>query len=291
MEKKYLPIDLHCHTTHSDGALSVRELLTLAKENGARYQAITDHDTVDGISEARRVGAELGINIISGVEISVTWQKGNLVHIVGLGVDENNQQLVTELAKLRASRLERGRRIGINLAKIGISGAFEGALALADKPESLSRTHFNRWLINQGHAKEGKAFERYLAPGKPGYTQQTWADLSDCVRWITESGGIAVIAHPGRYNFTRSKLIRLIEEFKSFGGQGIEVISSSHSLLEQENIASLCNHYDLLASCGSDFHQIESYRKIRPGGNKMIPAGLKTVFPFLGIDLTNLVSE
>ncbi len=288
MEKKYIPIDLHCHTNHSDGALSVRDVLNLAKQNGAQYQAITDHDTVDGVAEARSIGDELNLNIIGGVEISVTWQKGNLVHIVGLGIDENNQQLVSELAKLRASRLERGRRIGVNLAKIGISGAFEGALALADKPESLSRTHFNRWLINQGYAKEGKAFERYLAPGKPGYTQQTWAELSDCVRWIKESGGIAVIAHPGRYNFTRTKLVRLIEEFKSYGGQGIEVISSSHSLIEQENIASLCTKYDLLASCGSDFHQADGFRKILPGGNKAIPLGLKTVFPYLGIDITQL---
>lgn len=291
MEKKYLPIDLHCHSTYSDGAHSVREVLEMAKANGVQFQALTDHDTVDGISEAREIAKELGIKLIAGVEISVTWQKNTLIHIVGLGVDENNAQLVSELAKLRASRVERGRRIGANLAKVGIHGAFEGAIALAKQPEALSRTHFNHWLIANGHAKAGKAFDKFLAPGKPGFTQQVWASLADAVAWIKQSGGVAVIAHPGRYSFTRTKLIRLIEEFKSYGGQGIEVISSAHSLQDEENIAALCRHCDLLASLGSDFHQQESYRKIRPGVNKAIPHGLNTVFPLIGIDLNSLTES
>ncbi len=289
MEKKYLPIDLHCHSTYSDGAHSVREVFEMAKANGVKFQALTDHDTVDGINEARQVAIELDFTLIPGVEISVTWQKNTLIHIVGLGIDENNQQLVKELANLRASRIERGKRIGANLAKIGIHGAFEGALAMAKQPEALSRTHFNHWLVAQGHAKPGKAFDKFLAPGKPGYTPQIWANLSDAVNWITQSGGVAVIAHPGRYSFTRTKLIRLIEEFKSYGGKGIEVISSSHSLQDEENIAALCRHCDLLASLGSDFHQQESYRKILPGVNKAIPYGLNTVFPLIGIDETQFM--
>lgn len=283
MEKKYIPIDLHCHSTHSDGSLSIREVLTLAKNNGAVYQALTDHDTVNGITEARQVAQELELNLIPGVEISVTWYNNTLIHIVGLGVDENNSQLITELAKLRASRIERGKRIGANLAKLGIKGAFEGALSLCNHPEALSRTHFSHWLVQNGYAKPGKAFEKFLASGKPGYTPQVWASLEDAVKWIKNSGGVAVIAHPGRYKLTRTRLIKLIDEFKAYGGQGIEVISSSHSVQDEINIGAVCRQTGLAASVGSDFHQEESYRLLRPGKNKMLPDGVDPIFPLLGI--------
>lgn len=291
MTKTFISIDLHSHSTYSDGSLSVRELLTLVKDNQGKYQALTDHDTVSGISEAKKIANELDINLISGVEISVTWTGNTLIHIVGLGVDENNSQLVTELDKLRNSRIERGKRIAANLAKIGIHGAFEGAMSFCKNPESLSRTHFNDWLVQQGHAKPGKAFDKFLAPGRVGYTSQTWATLENAVKWITESGGIAVIAHPGRYKFTRTKLGKLIEEFKTYGGVGIEVISSSHSLQDEEYISSMCQHYGLLASVGSDFHKQESYRTIRPGFNKSPSKGLQTVFPLLGIKETDLIRD
>ena len=283
MEKKFIPIDLHCHSTHSDGSLSVAEVMSLAKSNGVIYQALTDHDTVEGISEAREICQQLAINFIPGVEISVTWHHNTLIHIVGLGVDENNSQLVEELAKLRASRIERAKRIAHNLTKVGIHGAFEGAMALCEHPEAISRTHFGKWLVDAGHAKPGKAFEKFLAPGKVGYTQQSWASLENAVKWITDSGGIAIIAHPSRYKFTRTKLLKLIDEFKNYGGTGIEVISSSHSLQDEENIASICRVSGLKASVGSDFHQEESYRTIRPGKNKALPNGLDTVFPHIGI--------
>lgn len=283
-KKIYIPIDLHCHSSHSDGALSVRELLTLAQKNETVYQALTDHDTTEGITEARTIAAELGINLIPGIEISVTWHHNTLIHIVGLGIDENNPQLVTEMAKLRASRIERGQRIGANLAKVGIQGAFEGAMSLCSHPEALSRTHFGHWLVQQGYAKPGKAFDKYLAQGKPGYTPQLWASLENAVKWIVDSGGIAIIAHPGRYKFTRTKLLKLIEEFKSYGGIGIEVVSSSHAPHEEENIAAICRFSGLLASVGTDFHQTESYRNLLPGKNKPLPAGLESVFPLLGID-------
>lgn len=283
MSKIYIPVDLHSHSTNSDGSLSVPDLLKMVKDNGGKYQALTNHDTVDGIAEARQVAGELGLTLITGVEISVTWTGNTLVHIIGLGVDENNQQLVESLQNLRHSRIERGRRIAANLAKIGIHGAFEGAMSYCKTPEALSRTHFNDWLVAMGHAKPGKAFDKFLAPGKIGYTTQKWATLADAVKWITESGGIAVIAHPGRYKFTRTKMGKLIEEFKSYGGRGIEVISSSHSLQDEEYIASLCQHFDLLASIGSDFHKLETYRSIRVGINKAPPTGMKTVFAELGI--------
>ena len=284
MEKNYIPIDLHCHSTYSDGSLSVREVLSLAAANGAKYQALTDHDTVAGINEAQSVATELGLTLIPGVEISVTWQGNTLIHIVGLGIDPNNQQLITQLAQLRGSRIERGQRISDNLAKAGIYGAFAGAMALCAHPEALSRTHFSQWLVASGHAKPGKAFDKFLAPGKPGFTQQTWASLAAAVTWIKDSGGVAVIAHPARYGFTRTKLIKLIDEFKAVGGQGIELISSSHSLQDEANIANLCRVSGLLASVGSDFHQQDGLRKILPGSNKALPAGVAAIFPLLGIE-------
>lgn len=283
IKRIYHPIDLHSHSTHSDGSLSVRELLTLVKQNDGLYQALTDHDTTAGIAEAREIANELGINLIAGVEISVTWHNNTLIHIVGLGIDENNPKMVAELAKLREARISRGQRIAANLAKLGIHGAFEGAMSLCDHPEALSRTHFGKWLVQEGHAKAGKAFDKYLAQGKPAYTPQIWASLEDAVTWIVESGGIAIIAHPGRYKLTRTKLLKLIEEFKSFGGVGIEVISSSHAPQEEEKIAAICRVSGLLASVGSDFHQTECYRTILPGKNKSLPNGLASVFPLLGI--------
>ena len=280
---KYLPIDLHCHSVHSDGALEVAELLKLVSVNGGQFQALTDHDTVSGIHEAQQLAPTLGLKLIPGVEISVTWHNNTLIHIVGLNVNPDSTELVSELAKLRASRIERGQRIGANLAKIGIHGAFEGAISLCNHPEPLSRTHFSHWLIQEGYAKPGKAFEKFLAPGKPGYTTQSWASLENALQWIHNSGGFAIIAHPGRYKFTRTKLLKLIDEFKYFGGVGIEVISSTHSPQDEQNIAAICRHSQLLASVGSDFHQEESYRRMLPGKNRSLPAGLDSVFPLLNI--------
>lgn len=283
MDNYLIAVDLHSHSTYSDGSLSVRELLQTVKANGGKYQALTDHDTVDGIKEAREIAKELNLNLIAGVEISVTWTGNSLIHILGLGVDENNQTLVSELESLRKSRIERGKRIAHNLTKVGIHGAFEGAMSLCKNPDALSRTHFHDWLVANGYGKPGKVFEKYLAPGKVGYTAQTWASLENAVKWITDAGGIAVIAHPGRYKFTRTKLIRLIEEFKSYGGVGIEVISSSHSQQDVENISSLCVSQNLIASVGSDFHKFETYRTIRAGINRPLPNSLNTVFEHLNI--------
>lgn len=287
MNKTFIPVDLHCHSTYSDGSLTLPELFSAVQNNNGRYLALTDHDTVSGIHEAQELAPQYNIKLIAGVEISVSWRGNNLVHIVGLGVDANNEQLVENLNKLRGQRIERGRKIGEKLARIGIHGAFEGAMSYCKNPEALSRTHFNDWLVAKGHAKAGKAFDRYLAPGKVGYVAQKWASLEDAVKWIKDSGGIAIIAHPARYKFTRTKLGNLIQDFQACGGVGIEVISSSHSLQDEEHISSLCQHYGLLASVGSDFHKAETYRTIRPGINKAPANGIANVFEPLGIvDLT-----
>ena len=281
--QQYIPIDLHCHSTHSDGSYSVKEVLEKVKENGGKYIALTDHDTINGIAEAKIYAAELGLILIPGVEISVTWENNTLIHILGLGIDETNSKLITNLERLRSLRLERGKKIAAGLAKIGINNALEGALSYCSNPESLSRTHFSHWLTAQGYAKPGKAFDKYLAQGKAGHVSQTWASLEEAMDWIISSGGVPVIAHPCRYKFTRTKLLKLIEQFKALGGIGIEVISSSHSKDDVEQISGIALATNLLASVGSDFHTLETYRTIHVGTCQALPLRSKPIFPLLGI--------
>lgn len=286
MPQNFIPVDLHCHSNYSDGALPVNELISLAAANGGRYLALTDHDTVSGIKEARLCAAEAGINLIAGVEISVTWQNNCLLHILGLGIDENNQQLIDQLNHLQQNRLERGHKIAESLAKAGIADAFNGAMAYCTNPQALSRTHFAQFLVANGHAKHNRVFDQYLTSGKPGYVMQTWASLADAVAWIINSGGVAVIAHPARYKLSKSKIINLITEFKSYGGTGMEVISSSHSLSDEHLFGGLCKATNLLASIGSDFHRADHYRKIKVGINKTPPDNLPMIFDSLGISLS-----
>lgn len=289
---QYLPIDFHCHSTYSDGYYNVATVLQKVKDNGGKYIALTDHDTTKGITEARQVAKKLDLEFVAGVEISVTWNN-SLVHILGLGVDENNAELNQVLQEMRSNRILRGQKISANLEKIGIYGALEGALSYCANPENLSRTHFSHWLVAKEHAKPGKAFEKYLAPGKAGYVSQEWLSLEKAVKLITNAGGVAAIAHPSRYKFTRTKLIKLIDEFMSYGGIGIEVISSSHTPKDIEDIAALCRIKNMYATMGSDFHTEESYRTIKVGVNRELPAGLMPIYEKLKleIDISKLAAE
>ena len=284
-----VPVDFHCHSTYSDGSYPVKEVLDMAKANGGKYIALTDHDTINGIKEAREYAKNIGLTFFAGVEISVTWGNNNLIHILGLNIDENNQNLVDNLNKLRSYRFQRGQKIAANLAKAGIPDAFEGAMKYCSNIEALSRTHFLRFLVDSGYAKPGRAFEKYLAPGKVGYVAQVWATLEDAVKWITDSGGIAVIAHPSRYKFTRTKLLRLIDDFKQCGGRGIEVVSSSHSKEDAYSIATIANNHDLLCSQGSDFHTLETFRTIKVGINHPLPyTDCKAIYTEFGINQEDL---
>lgn len=267
-----ITVDLHCHSTYSDGALSVHEVLNLAKLNGGQYLALTDHDTVDGIVEAKQYAQAISLHLIPGVEISVTWSNNILIHIIGLNIDETNPELLNGLNQLRGQRESRGRAIAEKLEKIGIKDAYAGAMQYCNNPMALSRTHFGRFLVDNGYAKAGKAFDKYLAQGKPGYVKQQWATLGDAVSWITHSGGIAVIAHPARYKLTRTKLLNLITEFKECGGRGIEVVSSSHSKEDAISIGKIAKDTGLLASMGSDFHNTTpGYAKLSVGINHQLP--------------------
>lgn len=249
-----LNVDLHCHSNVSDGALAPAALAARAKAGGVDVWALTDHDEIDGIAQAREAALALGMRYVTGVEISVTWA-GRTVHIVGLHFDETNPDLIRGLADTRSGRERRAHDMAAQLAAVGIPKAFEGALKYVGNPDLISRTHFARYLIEIGVCKDvTEVFSKYLIEGKPGYVPHRWASLKDAVGWIRGAGGIAVVAHPGRYDFSDMELDLFFDEFKRFGGEGVEVVTGSHTVDEYSRFATLAKNYGLLASRGSDFH-------------------------------------
>lgn len=249
-----LNADLHCHSNVSDGTLTPEEVAARAHRNGVELWSLTDHDEIGGQERARDAAHRLGMSYLSGSEISVTFA-GRTVHIVGLGFDANDTDLAHGLAATRGGREQRARNMAADLERVGVHGAFEGALKYVGNPDLISRTHFARYMVEIGVCKElSDVFKRYLTEGKPGYVEHRWAKLSDAVRWITEAGGVAVIAHPGRYDLTPNEEFALFAEFKALGGLGVEVVTGSHTVPEYQKYANLACELDLLASRGSDFH-------------------------------------
>lgn len=249
-----LNIDLHCHSSVSDGLLPPAEVVARAAANGVHALALTDHDDVGGLAEAGAAADALGLAFLPGVEISVTWH-GKTVHIVGLRIDAAHPELAAGLQTLRHGRLERARRMGDDLAQSGIRGGYAGAYEYAANKQMVGRTHFARWLVAQGHAADIRsAFRRFLTPGHPGYVEHEWTTLENAVGWIRASGGTAVIAHPGRYSFDDRETHLLLDAFRALGGEGIEVITGSHHPSEYGKWADLARAFGLKASRGTDFH-------------------------------------
>lgn len=247
-------VDLHCHSKVSDGTLTPAALAARAKENGVDLWAMTDHDEVGGIAEARGAAASLRLPFVPGVEISVTWS-GQTVHIVGLRIDENNRALTEGLAVMRGGRAARAREVAERLAAIGVPDAFDGALKYVGNPELISRTHFARYLIELGLCSNLQdVFSTYLGEGTPAYVPHRWVSLENAVGWIRSAGGVAVIAHPGRYKFSGLQFDALFREFRELGGTAIEVVTGSHTVDQYDTYAKIANKYDFLASRGSDFH-------------------------------------
>lgn len=252
-----LLIDLHSHSNRSDGALTPSALVERAARRGVRALALTDHDTTEGLSEAGVEAERQGLHLVPGVEISVTWN-GRTLHVLGLGIDPTCTRLLSGLAQVRSGRMQRAQAIGGRLASQGLAGAFEAAVSLAANPEMVSRTHFARHMVAVGFVKDmSAAFRRYLGEGKPAYVRHTWASLEEAIDWISGAGGLSVLAHPGRYGLRRARLQALFCEFRTCGGAGVEVISSSHSAEQVALVAELAPRCDLLASAGSDFHSPE----------------------------------
>lgn len=272
--------DLHSHSNISDGTLAPEDIAARAHAQGVELWALTDHDELGGQQRARGAALALGMAYLTGTEISVTFI-GETVHIIGLGIDTDNAALRAGLASTRAGRRERAQEMADGLAKVGIDGAFEGALRYVSNPELISRTHFARFLVDSGVcADTHSVFRRYLTTGNPGYVPHRWASLGDAVRWITQAGGVAVIAHPARYRFTPTEEYALFTEFIAHGGQGVEVMTGSHSHSEQVKYAATALEFGLLASRGSDFHSPTESR-VELGSLPELPGSLNPVWAAL----------
>ena len=255
-----LNADLHCHSVVSDGTLTPEVLAERAKTNGVELWALTDHDEIGGQHRAAAAAKAQGLQYLTGTEISVTFAN-ETVHIVGLGFDADDAALVQGLKATRGGRTERAREMSDGLAKVGIKGAYEGALKFVGNPELISRTHFARFLVESGVCSEtNEVFRKYLTEGKPGYVPHRWASLKDAVSWITGAKGMAIIAHPARYKFTPNEEYALFSEFKAHGGRGVEVITGSHSAAEYVKYAETAREFGMAASRGSDFHSPEESR-------------------------------
>jgi len=275
-----LNADLHCHSVVSDGTLTPEALAARAKANGVQLWALTDHDEVGGQERAIASAKALDMKYLTGVEISITFA-GKTVHIVGLGFDHTNTELVQGLRNTRGGRAERAKEMSEGLAKVGIHGAYEGALKYAGNHELISRTHFARFLVESGVCKDtSEVFRKYLTENKPGFVPHRWASLENAVNWITGAGGVAVIAHPARYGFTANEEFALFTEFINHGGRGVEVITGSHSSADALQYADTALEFNLAASRGSDFHSPdESHTDL--GTLPWLPGQLKPVWELL----------
>lgn len=277
----YMCVDLHCHSTVSDGVLPPEVVATRAYNNGVRLWSLTDHDETAGQEIAKQTAVELGMDYITGIEISVTWQDRTL-HLVGLNFDPTNQALNEGLSAIRADRDSRSFKIAERFDAIGIPNTYEGALELADNPELISRSHFARYLVQAGYCKTmQEVFDRYLSDHGPANVPMEWASLPEAMAWIKGAGGVSVIAHPGRYKYTKSQFVDLWRTFKALGGEGVEVVTGSHNQDQYYQYADVCRHYGFFASAGSDFHGPHESR-LDIGRLPPLPDGVTPIWHHLG---------
>ncbi len=273
--------DLHCHSLVSDGTLAPATLARRARDNGVQLWALTDHDELGGLREAASACAEIGLRFVPGVEVSVSVDD-QTVHVVGLGVDATHSGLLRELQRMCSGRDARARRMAQSLREhTGVDDAYEGACRMAGNPALISRTHFARHLVERGVCSStAEVFSRYLTPGKPGYVEHAWASLEQAVQWIHDAGGLAVLAHPGRYRFTEAREREMLGRFRDLGGEGIEVITASHSAADWRKYAGIAREFGLRASRGSDFHCPRESR-CDLGRLPALPEGLAPIWDLL----------
>ena len=268
---------MHCHSVVSDGTCTPAWLAARAHSRGVDLWALTDHDEVGGVSEAAEAARKLGLAFLSGVEISVTWREKN-IHVVGLGVDEHDEQLRAGLQRTRGGRLQRAQAMAAQLEALGIANVLDGALQFVSNPELVSRAHFARYLVQVGVCRStSEVFAHYLKEGKPGFVPHQWASLPDALQWIHQSGGMAVVAHPARYNLTPTQEQAFFDDFVALSGQAVEVVTTAHTPTEVAHYATLAQQRGLYASCGSDFHDPRENR-IDLGALPTLPDGLRPVW-------------
>ncbi|CCN85591.1 putative metal-dependent phosphoesterase [Vibrio nigripulchritudo SFn27] len=272
-----MKIDLHSHTTASDGRLSPEQLIDRAIEFRVQVLAITDHDTVDGLSVAHSYIQKKDINLtlIDGIEISTVWQNKD-IHIVGLNIDREHPALQTLIHEQKRRRAERSELIAQRLAKATREGVLEEVREIAGDA-SVTRAHFAKWLVDNGYAKTmQQVFKKYLTRNNPGYVPPSWCSIEDAVTAIHAAGGQAVLAHPGRYQLTAKWIKRLITAFCEAGGDAMEVAQPQQAQQERRNLADYAIQYKLLASQGSDFHYPSPWMEL--GRNLWLPAGVEPVW-------------
>ena len=249
-------IDLHCHSTASDGTLTPQELLDRALTNGVELLSITDHDTVAAYAALDEIPPSL--SLVPGIELSTAWQ-GVGIHVVGLNVAPGHPAMTAAVTRQREARVARAGKIARRLVKLGLPDTLAAAAKQAGDGV-IARPHFARALVELGVVKDiSTAFRKYLGKGKAGDVKDHWAPLEDTIGAIRDAGGIAVLAHPGHYQLTRSKRRRLVADFKAAGGGAVEVISGRQDPALTAALAHDAVDFDLLASAGSDFHRPGQY--------------------------------
>jgi len=274
-----MKIDLHSHSYYSDGVLSPTEVVKLASQADCDLFSLTDHDTTDGIAEAQFEAEKLKLNLVNGVEISALW-RNMAIHILGLGIDINNDVLQTGLKHNQKLRKERAEKIALDLWRSGIKDALEKTQSFS-KTDMLTRTHFAQMLISEGYCKDMKAvFRRYLTGKKPGGVRVEWEGFDDVVHWIHSAGGKALIAHPFRYRMTHTKIKTMFNDFKCVLGDGIEVVTGTSSNEEIQLGNQWAGNFNLLATCGSDFHGWPNQR-VRIGNLRDLPDPEKAIWRYL----------
>ncbi len=254
-------IDLHCHTNCSDGKLSPTELINLAIENKLELLAITDHDCTNAYTEINKQINKLpnSLKLINGIEISTSWN-GIGIHIVGLNIDINSKSILEAVSFQKQARIERTEKIIHKLAKKKIVIDYKTLIKQAGH-DNIGRPHIAQYLVNNNYVVSvDKAFQKYLGTGKSANIKQCWADMEQIINWITNAGGIAIIAHPNKYKMTRTKQHYFIDSFIEMGGKGIEIISGRQPIDVTNKYIRLANDKGLLASVGSDFHKIAKYQ-------------------------------
>jgi len=271
--------DLHCHSTASDGVLTPTAVVQRAADFGVTALALTDHDTTAGLFEAQQQASLVGLRLIPGIELSTNWQN-KCFHIVGLGIDPHYAPLANATQLLQSTRLERAEKIAFKLEQKRIPGALQAVMKAAGDG-MITRSHFADFLLSQNHVStQQEAFDRYLGQGKSAYVSTTWADLEVAINWITESGGVAVLAHPMRYKLTANWMNRLLTTFKEAGGQGLEVITSRMNPDELRRVTDYAKRFNLAGSVGSDFHNPEN-PWVELGRLPTLPSHIKPVWELL----------
>lgn len=266
-----MAIDLHTHSTASDGALAPAALVAHAAQHGVTTLALTDHDTVAGLADAREAAAVHDIDFINGIELSVTWQRRTL-HIVGLGFSADHPALTAGIAGLQAERERRAQQMGQRLARTGVADAYARARRLAGNGQ-ITRSHFARLVVADGVAcHTADAFKRILKPGRPGYASAMWATLDEAIGWIHAARGYAVLAHPFGYRFTGAWRRRALAAFAQAGGDAIEICTGVTSIEQEQRAAREASDYGLASSVGSDFHAVEQFW-LTPGKLRPLPTG------------------